>query len=123
MYEVSVSSDFAAAHRLRGYEGSCERLHGHNWRVKVVLRADAVDGLGMAYDFREAKRSLSKVLAGLDHAYLNEDVAAFGRENPTTENIARHIFDAMKGEVAGRVGVARVTVWESAGCSGSYCEE
>ncbi|MFW6163967.1 MAG: 6-pyruvoyl trahydropterin synthase family protein, partial [Planctomycetota bacterium] len=51
-----METDFAAAHRLREYDGNCERLHGHNWRVDVVLRGEALDDLGMVNDFREAKR-------------------------------------------------------------------
>ena len=51
MFEVSVSMNFSAAHNLRGYQGKCEALHGHNWKVEVVLRAARLDKIGMVEDF------------------------------------------------------------------------
>ena len=58
---------FAAAHNLRGYEGECEKLHGHNYRVQVVLAGEDLDGLGMLVDFREARRLVGEVVDRLDH--------------------------------------------------------
>ena len=72
MYELLIQTHFAAAHRLREYAGNCERLHGHNWRIDVVLRAPALDSLGMVIDFRDAKRLIEDILRGYDHQYLNE---------------------------------------------------
>jgi 6-pyruvoyltetrahydropterin/6-carboxytetrahydropterin synthase len=124
MYEVSVQGHFSAAHNLRGYRGDCERLHGHNWRVRVAVAAGRLDRQGLAVDFRELKRALAAVLGELDHRYLNRDVRDFadGGLNPSTENLA--------GWIAGRLSaprllpkgvlVARVTVWESPGCSATF---
>ncbi|MEE9585050.1 MAG: 6-carboxytetrahydropterin synthase, partial [Candidatus Brocadiales bacterium] len=50
-----VEADFAAAHSLRGYQGECENLHGHNWKVQVVLSAKKLNGLGMVLDFKDVK--------------------------------------------------------------------
>jgi 6-pyruvoyltetrahydropterin/6-carboxytetrahydropterin synthase len=121
-YELLISTDFAAAHRLREYDGNCERLHGHNWKVDVVLRADALDDLGMALDFREAKRLIGEVLERFDHQYLNE-VEPFDQRNPTTENIARTIFERLAAKLPDGVSVARVTAWESEGCGASYARQ
>ena len=127
MYEVSVEGHFAAAHNLRGYQGNCEHLHGHNWRVKATVRASCLDPIGMAVDFRVLKRAMARILDELDHKYLNKDVPAFrdGAANPTTENLAREIFGQLgaPGVLPDGVRPWRVTVWESPGCSASYCEE
>ncbi|MHC4592416.1 MAG: 6-carboxytetrahydropterin synthase QueD [Planctomycetota bacterium] len=118
-YELTVEDTFAAAHNLREYHGDCERLHGHNWRVRVRLSAGELDDLGMVADFRDVKAALGEVLATLDHEYLNE-VAPFDSVNPTTENLCRYIAEQLQGQLPRRVSVRRVTCWESAKCSASY---
>ncbi|NOY44940.1 MAG: 6-carboxytetrahydropterin synthase QueD [Deltaproteobacteria bacterium] len=113
MYEVKIEEQFAAAHNLRGYQGQCEALHGHNWKVEVVVRADRLDDTDLALDFQDLKRATREVLARLDHAYLNE-LEAFRERNPSSERIAEYIC----AEVARRIDregvrVHRVTAWES----------
>jgi 6-pyruvoyltetrahydropterin/6-carboxytetrahydropterin synthase len=119
MYELSVEGHFAAAHSLREYEGECERLHGHNWRVVARVAADELDRLGMVVDFRRLKQALEEALAGLDHSYLNE-VPPFDVRNPTTENICRHVADRLQGLVPEGVRVTRVACWESSECGAVY---
>jgi len=121
-YELHIQAEFAAAHRLREYDGNCERLHGHNWKVEVVLRGAELDRLGMLMDFRAAKRLLGEALDGLDHRCLN-DLEAFRTTNPTTENIARMLYEALAARLPDGVAVARVTAWESDGCGASYSSE
>jgi len=122
MYELLIQTHFAAAHRLREYAGNCERLHGHNWRIDVALRAPQVDRLGMVIDFRDAKRLIEDTLSGFDHQYLNE-LDAFREVNPTTENIARTIFDALAAKLPPEIAIAKVTAWESDLCGASYIGE
>ena len=119
MYELVVDTDFSAAHKLRGYEGACERLHGHNWRVQVVVKSQKLDRLGMVMDFKEVKSRLAQILDEFDHNYLNE-LDAFKEQNPTTENIAREVFDRLAALLDKGVQVGRVTVWESDKCGASY---
>ncbi len=121
MYEVTVESSFAAAHRLREYEGACERLHGHNYNVAAAVRGEELGRAGMLVDFKTLKGALGDVLARLDHICLNDDLPDFaeGALNPTAENIARWIFDALAAELDG-VPLARVTVWESEKSAATY---
>ncbi len=122
MYELIVEASFSAAHNLRGYEGACENLHGHNWRVEAVVASDRLDGLGMALDFKKLKSALKGVLDRLDHKYINE-VPPFDKENPTAENISRFIYIELSKAAKGLgVKVARVRVWESDNASAVYCE-
>ncbi len=116
---MHVQGGFAAAHRLREYDGNCERLHGHNWKVEVALRGGELGRLGMLMDFREAKRLLAETLDPLDHRCLN-DLAAFQSANPTTENIARMLYEALAARLPDGMAVARVTAWESDGCGATY---
>ncbi len=91
MYELTVCSAFEAAHFIRGYDGKCSRLHGHNWNIKAIVRGEELDSLGMLVDFKILKAELNKVLDDLDHRFLN-DLEIFAAENPTAENLARKIF-------------------------------
>ncbi len=119
MYELVLKTHFAAAHNLREYHGNCERLHGHNWHIEVRLVGRKLNRLGMLIDFRDAKRLLKQVTDRLDHNYLNE-VPPFDRTNPTTENIARFIFDELAKTLPKGVRPASVTSWESQGCGVTY---
>jgi len=119
LYELFVQSEFSAAHNLREYRGKCERLHGHNWRVDLRLAGDRLNDDGMLIDFIEAKRILAEALAPYDHAYLN-DVPPFDRLNPSSENLARVISDAVAARLPGHVRVAAVTAWESERCGATY---
>lgn len=119
LYALTVCSSFSAAHRLREYQGNCERLHGHNWRVEATVESPEVDGRGMALDFRTMKGALHDVLSRMDHKYLNE-IPPFDAENPSSENIARHIFEEMEVKILPPARLARVTVWESEDARAEY---
>jgi len=82
LYEQLVEFWFDAAHSLRGYEGTCARLHGHGYRVQVALRGDRLDDAGMLMDFRQVKAVCREVIDRLDHVYLNEVVTIW--ETPTS---------------------------------------
>ena len=113
MYYLSVSDSFSAAHRLCGYEGACSNLHGHNWKVRVGLKTDTLDNIGMAMDFGIIKAILKGILDKFDHAYLNE-VACLDGLNPTSENLARYIFELMEKELLNQpASVYEVEICES----------
>jgi len=122
MFELSVEVSFAAAHQLRGYQGKCENMHGHNWRVQVSVIAQELNNIDIAIDFHDLKRMVRDVIAPLDHAYLN-DLFPFTEKNPSSENIAKWIFDSMKKKITDEnVRVSAVTVWESDTASATYYE-
>lgn len=123
MYEVTVEVSFAAAHQLRGYQGNCENMHGHNWRVQVNVMAERLNEIDIAMDFRDLKKTTREVIAPLDHAFLN-DVFPFTEKNPSSENIAKWIFDSLRKKINGDgLNIAAVTVWESDTSSASYYED
>jgi 6-pyruvoyltetrahydropterin/6-carboxytetrahydropterin synthase len=121
MFEISVEGSFAAAHYLNGYQGQCENLHGHNYRVEIALRMEALNAIGLGVDFTDAKRWLKQVLDPLDHKLLNE-LPAFATQNPSAETIAKHIFEAYKLLIPATVTLAKVTVWETEKNKVSYWE-
>jgi 6-pyruvoyltetrahydropterin/6-carboxytetrahydropterin synthase len=123
MYELTVEVGFSAAHQLRGYKGNCENIHGHNWRVQINITAERLNEIDIAMDFREAKQVAREVISPLDHAFLNE-VFPFTEKNPSSENIAKWIYDSLKKRINNDdLRVAGVTVWESDSASASYYED
>jgi len=121
-YELFIQTGFSAAHALREYKGKCERLHGHNWHVDLRLAGDRLDAGGMLLDFTDAKRILGEVLEPFDHRHLNE-VPPFDRLNPSSENIARVVAEAVADRLPKGVLVASVTAWESDRCAATYRPE
>jgi 6-pyruvoyltetrahydropterin/6-carboxytetrahydropterin synthase len=120
MYKLNVISSFSSAHKLNGYDGLCKNLHGHNWKVRLCVMCDTLDEIGMAMDFGILKERLNSYLSGLDHQYLN-DLPAFKQMNPTSENLARHIFEQMGMQLSGcPCEVVEVEVWESEKASVIY---
>jgi len=113
MYELMVELHFDAAHRIVESGGRCERLHGHTWKVEVFIQGKELDERGLVIDFAELKEIASRQVRELDHQYLN----------PTTENIARYLFQKVQGEIdLERLKVSRVRVWEARDACASYQE-
>ena len=122
MFEVSVEQVFAAGHALRNYKGKCENIHGHNWRVRVVIEGERLDGTGLLVDFIDVKDLMGSVIARLDHQFLNE-VAPSDVTNPSAENIAEYFYEQMSTGLAGTpvpVKIREVKVWETDIQSASY---
>jgi 6-pyruvoyltetrahydropterin/6-carboxytetrahydropterin synthase len=120
MYELTVFSHFSGAHRLRYLHGKCEELHGHNWKVELAVVSDRLNNEGVVVDFQILKQKLEKTLKSLDHTYLN-DLPYFSGKEPSSENIAKYIFDQMKKELKEhRVRLKRVTAWESENACVAY---
>jgi len=100
---VTKEFEFDAAHNLVNYEGRCENLHGHRWKVQVTVKAPVGDD-GIAFDFVKLKEIVEeKVIKKLDHVYLNELLS-----QPSTENIALWIWQRLKD-----LPLYEVKVWES----------
>ena len=91
MYEVRVTADFAAAHFLRDYNGKCENLHGHNYKVYAHVRGELLNDGGMLLDFTKLKGALRKVIGQLDHTNLND--LKYFNQNPSAERIATYIYE------------------------------
>lgn len=120
MYSVTIRAEFNSAHKLRNYKGKCESLHGHNWAVDLTVCAQKLSKPGMVIDFTVLKKEVSKFLEQLDHKYLNE-LKPFKKINPTSENIARFIYNGLTGICKKyKIKPVRVTVWETPSSSATY---
>jgi 6-pyruvoyltetrahydropterin/6-carboxytetrahydropterin synthase len=119
MYELQVISHFSAAHQLRNFKGRCEALHGHNWRVEVTVQGDILDEADILLDFGHLKELTRQALDRLDHTFLNE-LEPFTLRNPSSELLARHIFQHLAPLLPARARLNRVSVWESENSRASY---
>lgn len=122
MYEIKIIATFSAAHSLRNYPGNCKNIHGHNWKVEVVMQSLNLDNLGMAIDFRRLKQETQSLLDTMDHTYINEN-PPFHSLNPTAENMARWLYETLSKKLNDQnAKVSRVNVWENDNSSASYYE-
>lgn len=122
MYELEVYRSFSAAHQLKGYNGDCSKLHGHNWEVTIVMQVVELDEVGIGMDFKILKRELDALLGKFDHSNLSE-LPEFANINPTSENLARVIYQGLAKELNDdNVKVAKVKVSESPSSTATYYE-
>jgi len=103
--EIYVEEIVHAAHWLPGYDGDCRNLHGHSWRIQVLLLGVVDSQTGMVVDFREIKALIKQ----LDHTEINRFIT-----NPTAENIASWLLERVMDLVPrARFLSAEVRVWET----------
>ncbi|MCS7279943.1 MAG: 6-carboxytetrahydropterin synthase QueD [Thermodesulfobacteriaceae bacterium] len=123
MYRLKIKDQFASAHYLRNYGGTCENLHGHNWKVEVIVEGEKLNEIEILIDFKELKNYLKEVLQELDHRLINE-IPYFQKHNPSSENIARFIFEKLKSKLNSipHLILKEVTVFESDTASATYFE-
>jgi 6-pyruvoyltetrahydropterin/6-carboxytetrahydropterin synthase len=118
MHTIFKDFTFSAAHAIRGHTRGCENLHGHNYRVRVHLRAGRLDNLGMVLDFADLKEIMQEILGPFDHRVIN-DIPPFDERNTTAELFSEYVFQEVSRRLADReqdrdrVLVVRVEVWEN----------
>jgi 6-pyruvoyltetrahydropterin/6-carboxytetrahydropterin synthase len=112
--EIFREFTFEAAHRLTHVPDGhkCARLHGHSYRVEVRVGGPVGEQTGWVMDFGEIKDAFAPLHDKLDHRYLNE---VDGLGNPTSENLARWIWDRL----AAALPLSEVVVRETctSGCA------
>ena len=123
MYEITIITQFSAAHQLRNLKSKCEQLHGHNWKIEVSLAGDKLNEAGLLVDFRDVRDATDKILNELDHSFLN-DIPRFKDKNPSSENIAAYVFEKLGDEFNDdHIKVTKVKAWESDFANASYCAD
>jgi 6-pyruvoyltetrahydropterin/6-carboxytetrahydropterin synthase len=120
MFELKVTTHFAAAHQLRMVTEKCENMHGHNWKIEVMIAGSRLNDAGVLIDFGELKAHVAGIIKTLDHKFLNE-LEYFKDKNPSSENIALYIAGSLEKRLAAsEVRVTRVTAWESEDACATY---
>ena len=148
-YRICKTFEIESGHLLSKHPEKCRFPHGHSRRVEVVLAADELDANDMVCDFRAIKTALAAFLDSWDHALCvntsdpqyafyratyGERVIAFDRTDPTSEVMARAVFDELTRRLAEaaadsspqaallpRVRIERVRVTETSTSWAEYC--
>lgn len=122
-YNLKIMADFASAHTLRDYPGDCARMHGHNWKLEVEVKATALNDHGMGMDFKTIKTATRELAKTLDHRYLN-DIPPFDVINPTAENIAQYFYQKLSETLnTDTAKISGVTLWETDRACVRYSED
>lgn len=89
-FSISKQYRFEASHQLKGLpeDHQCSRLHGHSYRVELILRADVLDEIGFIVDYNKLKPFGDYLQEKFDHHHLNDVLPC----NPTAENIAYFLY-------------------------------
>lgn len=107
MFTLKKQFTFEAAHKLPHHDGKCQRLHGHSWKMRVVVRGPMLEvhgpKAGMLMDFSDISKVVKPIVEShLDHHYLNETLEM---ENPTSEAIACWLYHLFKDRIPGLVAI------------------
>ena len=113
-FEVMIERNFSSAHQLRGYQGKCENLHGHNYKVEIYARGSELNHIGLLVDFVELKEAADELVAYLDHKNLNELEPFVAEQNPSAENVARFVLQRLAARIDDdRVQIYKVRCFET----------
>jgi len=114
-YTIGISDHFDSAHFLKNYPGACSNLHGHTWKVDILISCEELDKIGMSIDFKILKKMLKNILNKYDHHLIN-DIEPFNNINPTAESLSREIYIQLKSQIKKEypnTKLESVTIWES----------
>ena len=151
MYRICKTFEFESGHVLSKSSDRCRFPHGHSRRVQIVLSAEKLDQHDMVCDFRWIKLALQDILTRLDHAMcinqsdprrehfsnMGAKLELFQDRDPTSEVIARVIFDHLAAKLSRRLELTsedgsvyrvpeglrleRVRLWETSTSWAEYC--
>lgn len=123
MFELTVKSHISSAHHLNNYDGKCANIHGHNWQVAVSVKGSQLNDDGLLVDFVILKQRINDLLETLDHKNLNE-ISPFDKLNPTSENLAKYIFEQLKIKFSDLPAkVSKVVILETENVECAYWED
>ena len=113
MYEVYVAASFEAAHRLVGDFGPASRMHGHTYRMEVIVRGRHLGDDGTLYDIGQLGQAANDLAASLDYRDLNE-VPGLTEVNTTAEAVADYCWERLAPPLRDRgLDSLVVRIWES----------
>src|SRR5580765_3717071 len=113
MYEIGIVAQFEAAHSLTGDFGPATRLHGHTYRLEVVVRGESPDSNGVLYDIGKMRPLVDGLAGSLNYRNLNE-LPELANKNTTAEVVAQYCWEQIAAELRGQgLTSLLVRVWES----------
>ena len=120
MYSLSTEIFFEAGHYLELPGGKKEQTHRHEWRVQATLDPVDLDDYELVIDFDRLQQQLREIVEPMRQADAINDLPEFANINPSTERIARYIYDRLLEQLPGRIKLKEVQVWETPHCHVGY---
>ena len=120
MYRVAKEIVFRAGHTLRFGQDRREEPHEHDWRIRAVVESAELHADELVMDFEELGHLLHQVVKPLTQVEMLNELGAFTNHNPSTECIARYVYEKLKLLVPDTVHLREVVVWEREDCRVSY---
>ena len=117
---MATEIEFEAGHYLRFCSGFCEEPHRHRWRVRAVVQRDELDRDGLVIDFHELEKFLGEIVEPLGKVEMINELPEFAERNPSAEQVAKFVFEALSKRIAAGVTIQKVCVWEAENCCASY---
>lgn len=113
MYEIYVAAQFEAAHRLIGDFGPATRMHGHTYRMEVIVRGQNLKDDGTLYNIGKLRPAVEELAGSLHYRDLNE-VPGLENTNTTAENIADYCWNSLAPDLKNQnLDSLAVRIWES----------
>ena len=113
MYEIGVTAQFEAAHRLVGDFGPATRSHGHTYRLEVTVRGERLSQDGVLFDIGRLRELVDALATSMHYRDLG-DVPGLSGTNTTAEVVARHCWEVLAPGLRGNgLSSLLVRVWES----------
>ena len=122
MYSIAVEIAFNAGHFLVLSDGKCEQPHRHDWRARATVESEELGKFEVVMDFQHLRQLLRRIVEPLEQSQNINELPCFsgaGR-NPSTERIARYIYDKLAEKLPERIRAAEVLVWETPDCRAGY---
>ena len=129
MYSLTTEIRFHAAHSLRLGPGRAEPVHEHNWRVQATVWSEQLDAQSLVMDFEQLKGLLLESVGPLTAPSSVNELAEFSQpgggngENPSTERLARYIYEKLQVKLPAGISLIEVRLWETDDCSASFRQE
>ena len=122
MYSIAVDIIFNAGHFLVLSDGKCEQPHRHDWRARATVEAEELGKFEVVMDFQHLRQLLRQIVEPLEQAQNINELLCFSNvgKNPSTEQIARYIYDKLAENLPERIRAAEILVWETPDCRAAY---
>jgi len=113
--KIAREFTFDSAHFLKDYKGKCENMHGHTYRIRVVIEGEPKEN-GLVMDFTDIKKVVNeKIIDKWDHATINDTL-----EHASVENMCIWAWEQLKPELS---GLSEIRIWETANSFAIYTGE
>ena len=120
MYRVAREIIFRADHYLRFGQNRQEEPHEHDWRIRAVVESPELNSDELVMDFDELGRLLRQVVEPLTQVQMLNEHSELKNHNPSTERLARYVYEKLKLLIPETVHLREVVVWEREDCRVSY---